>query len=336
MTLTIRDIAREAGVSTATVSRALRNLPNVDPATAERVRRVAERMDYVVSPAASRLASGRAGAIGVITPFVARWYFSRVISAIEGVLADSDLDLLLVRVGDPAEPHRIPPVRRLRKRVDGFLVLALDDQSHEVRDLFELGLPVSLIGSEHAGVASVNIDDVAGAEMMTQHLINQGHRRIGIIGGRPLPSPFAPDRDRYVGFERALSKAGIAMDPAREAFGWFTVDGGEQAMNQLLARPEPPTAVFAISDEMAFGALRSLRAHGLRVGEDIALAGFDGHEMSELLDLSTIVQPIDEIGCTAAQGLLDQIDGAQLAGQENQVLPVKLVVRASTMVRRTP
>jgi LacI family transcriptional regulator, repressor for deo operon, udp, cdd, tsx, nupC, and nupG len=133
--MTIRDVAREAGVSTATVSRALRGLPNVDPITREHVRRVADRLDYVISPAASRLASGRAGSIAVITPFVARWYFSKVLNGVERVLQRSDLDLLLYSTGDPSEPHRVPPHRRLRRRVDAVLVIGLPADIPDLREL---------------------------------------------------------------------------------------------------------------------------------------------------------------------------------------------------------
>jgi LacI family transcriptional regulator, repressor for deo operon, udp, cdd, tsx, nupC, and nupG len=329
MGMTIRDIAREAGVSTATVSRALRGLPNVDPVTRAKVRAVAERLDYVVSPAASRLASGRAGSIAVITPFVARWYFSTVLSGVERVLQRSDLDLLLYSMGDPSEEHRVPPHRKLRRRVDGFLVLSLDAQSPDLRELFEFDLPVTLVGSTHDGVSSVNIDDVEGGRQATQHLINLGHERIGLISGRPLPSPFTPERDRYRGYLDALAHAGLTPDRDLVSNGYFTVEGGENAMAALLALPRPPTAVFAISDEMAFGALTALRRHGRSVPGDVSVVGFDGHDMSELLDLSTVEQPVVEIGARAAHSLLDQLEEPSRP-REQVLLPTRLVVRGSS------
>jgi DNA-binding LacI/PurR family transcriptional regulator len=329
MGMTIRDIAREAGVSTATVSRALRGLPNVDPVTRAKVRAVAERLDYVVSPAASRLASGRAGSIAVITPFVARWYFSTVLSGVERVLQRSDLDLLLFSIGDPSEVHRVPPHRKLRRRVDGFLVLSLDSDSDDVRDLFDFDLPVTLIGTTHDGTASVSIDDVVGGRTATQHLINLGHERIGLVSGRPLPSPFTPERDRYRGYLDALEIAGIPVDDQLVTHGYFTIEGGETAMSALLSLPSPPTAVFAISDEMAFGALRALRRHGLVAGTDVSIVGFDGHDMSDLLDLTTVVQPVDELGARAAEALLDRVMHPTAEPRSLQ-LPTQLVVRGSS------
>jgi DNA-binding LacI/PurR family transcriptional regulator len=293
------------------------------------VRAVAERLDYVVSPAASRLASGRAGSIAVITPFVARWYFSTVLSGVERVLQRSDLDLLLFSVGDPSEEHRIPPHRKLRRRVDGFLVLSLDAQSADLRELFDVDLPVTLVGSTHDGVSSVNIDDVEGGRQATQHLINLGHERIGLISGRPLPSPFTPERDRYRGYLDALDHAGLVPDRDLVSMGYFTVEGGENAMAALLALPRPPTAVFAISDEMAFGALTALRRHGRSVPGDVSVVGFDGHDMSELLDLTTVEQPVVEIGARAARSLLDQLEDRSRP-KEQVLLPTRLVVRGSS------
>src|SRR5262249_48892241 len=155
------------------------------------------------------------------------------------------------------------------------------------------------------GVSSVSIDDVEGGRRATQHLINLGHERIGIISGRPLPSPFTPERDRYRGYLEALEQAGIRPDLDLVTNGFFTVEGGEDAIAALLAQPRPPTAVFAISDEMAFGALTALRRHGLSAPQDISVVGFDGHDMSELLGLTTVEQPVAEIGARAARALLD-------------------------------
>jgi DNA-binding LacI/PurR family transcriptional regulator len=331
--MTIRDVAREAGVSTATVSRALRGLPNVDPITREHVRRVADRLDYVISPAASRLASGRAGSIAVITPFVARWYFSKVLNGVERVLQRSDLDLLLYSTGDLSEPHRMPPHRRLRRRVDAVLVIGLPADSPDLQELFELDLPVTLIGSHAAGASSVSIDDVEGARMATQHLINLGHERIGLISGRPLPTPFFPENDRLTGYLDALASSGMTAEPKLRVPGFFTIEGGEHAMTAQLAQRTPPTAVFAMSDEMAFGALRALRRHGLQPGEDVSLVGFDGHEMADLLDLTTVGQPAEDLGALAARCLLEMLDHPDREPQELR-MPTQLYVRGSTAARR--
>lgn len=330
MGITIRDVADAAGVSTATVSRALRGLPNVDERTRNRVRQVAAELDYVISPSASRLASGRTGSIAVVTPYVARWFFSTVLSGVEDVLQGADTDLLLTCIGDQYVPsNRSPVAPRLRRRVDGVLVIAVPPSDPQLREIMDLDLPVSMIGLTVKGVPSVTIDDVAAARLATQHLINLGHRRIGLIGGSPSEAPFTAEYEREVGFAQVMAEAGIEVDPVLEVYGYFTIPGGEAAMTALLSQPKPPTAVFALSDEMAFGALRALRAHGLRPGIDVSVVGVDGHDMAEHLDLTTVVQPVAELGRIAAQSLLMQMNEGQ-SPQESTQVATRLVVRGST------
>jgi DNA-binding LacI/PurR family transcriptional regulator len=332
MAITIKDVAEAAGVSTATVSRALRGLPNVDPATRDRIATVAAKLDNVISPSASRLASGRTGSIAVITPFISRWFFSTVLSGVESVLQAAGMDLLLMSVSDTASGHhRLPPAPRLRRRVDGVLIIAMPPSDPQLRDVLNLGMPTSMIGVNVGGVPSVTIDDVAAARIATQHLINLGHTRIGMIGGSPAELPFTAEFDRESGFRQAMQESGLEITPMLEAFGYFTIHGGEQAMTALLTQKDPPTAVFAMSDEMAFGALRSLRNHGLKPGVDISVVGVDGHDMSEHLELTTVVQPVFDLGRIAAESLLVQLRTLpQDVNLEPTRVPTQLVVRSST------
>lgn len=331
MAITIRDVARAAGVSTATVSRALRGLPNVDEQTRTRVKRVAAELDYVISPSASRLASGRTGSIGVITPYISRWFFSTVLSGIESVLQDAGMDLLLMSISNPESEHRLPPAPRLRRRVDGVLSISVPPKSEELQQVLDLDMPTSLIGTRNDSTASVTIDDVAAGRIATRHLINLGHTRIGVISGNPNDAPFTAEHDRHRGYIEAMTDADLEMDPALSEFGYFTIAGGEQAMTALLHSRQRPTAVFAMSDEMAFGAMRAMRSHGLVPGRDIALIGIDGHDMSEYLDLTTVAQPVFDLGRIAAEALLVQIrDG--LPAPEPIQLPTRLIVRGSTSV----
>jgi DNA-binding LacI/PurR family transcriptional regulator len=337
MAITIRDVAREAGVSTATVSRALRGLPNVEDSTRARVHAVAARLDYVISPSASRLASGRTGSIAVVTPFVARWFFATILSGIETVMQNAGMDVLLMTVDSPYVQPRRPVGTRLRRRVDGALVLVRppdDDQLHEVLDL---NIPTSLIGVSIPGVPSVTIDDVLAARIATRHLLGLGHRRIAMIGGEPIRGSFTAEHDRSQGFLASLTEAGIVFDPLLEVFGYFTVHGGEQAMNALLTLGDRPTAVLAFSDEMAFGAMRSLRSHGLTPGVDVSLIGIDGHEMSEYLDLTTVAQPVTELGRLGAESLLAQMNaGMRPSDAEAIRVPTQLMPRGSSARMMAP
>jgi LacI family repressor for deo operon, udp, cdd, tsx, nupC, and nupG len=330
MGITIRDVALAAGVSTATVSRALRGLPNVDEQTRIRVQRIAAELDYVISPSASRLASGRTGSIAVITPYIARWFFSTVIFGVESVLQTAGMDLLLMGVSNPNALHRLPPAPRLRRRVDGVVVIALPPDDPQLDEVLALGMPTSLIGVTRRSVPSVTIDDVQAARVATQHLVNLGHQRIAVIDGNHTSVKFTAEHDRSCGFTEVMQEAGLEIDPKLEAQGHFTVAGGEKAMTTLLAQRNRPTAVFAMSDEMAFGAMRAMRSHGITPGREISIIGIDGHDMSELLELTTVAQPVADLGRIAAKALLAQISAGSIGPAESMLAPTQLVVRGST------
>lgn len=330
MSVTVKDVARVAGVSTATVSRALRGFATVDPAIREHVQQVAERLNYVGSPAATALSTGRAGSIGVITPFVDRIAFQRMLTGIESAMRGTEVDLLLYCTGDPSDPHPVPPRKRLARRVDGFIVLSLALHDPDVEEISKLNMPVVSFGEQGPWGSSVQIDDRAGAAAATEHLIEVGHSRIALIHGREAHDPGVLEYQRYLGFTDAMTRAGIAIDPAMVVPGDFTIEGGARAMQRLLRADHPPTAVFAFSDEMAYGAIRTLRDRGLTPGRDVAVIGFDGHETSALIDLSTVSVPFEEIGAMTARKLLDEIEGLSPHPPGVTVFPTELTVRAST------
>jgi LacI family repressor for deo operon, udp, cdd, tsx, nupC, and nupG len=331
--LTIRDVARAAGVSTATVSRALRGFENVDPATRDRIVRIAREMKFSVSPTASRLASGRTGTIAIVTPYVGGWYFTEVFAGLESGLAPHDVDLLVHATGMPGvTAHPVRASERVRRRVDGVLVLGMPMGVLESEGLFDLELPLVLLGLQAPGVASVSIDDRLGARVAVEHLVERGHQRIGLISGRPLPTMFVPENDRLSGYLDVLGDHGLPTDEALREPGGFSVLGGEEAMNRLLSLRPRPTAVFCMSDEMAYGAMRAMNRRGLAPGKDVAIIGFDGHDLADTFDLSTVRQPVRELGRTAAELLMSRV-GVEAAGSatpEQIVLPTQLYARGST------
>lgn len=335
----IEDVARRAGVSIATVSRSLRGLPEVAPATRRRVLSAARELDYVASPFAARLASGRTNTVGVVLPFVNRWFFAEVLGAVEAELGVAGYDLLLYNLTDPAGRERFFTDLPVRKRVDAVLVVSLELSADEIDALRSLHLPVGVVGGDVPGFHGVRIDDVAGAELVVRHLIERGHRRVGLIGGdTDDPMRFTPPLYRREGYVSALRHAGLEVRPELEVLGYFTVDGGEAAMGALLDRPVPPTAVFAESDEMAYGAIRAIRRAGLRVPEDIAVAGFDDHATASLLDLTTVRQPVVAQGSALARALLGaSAKSGNAAGARPGcvTMPTELVVRGSTDPART-
>jgi len=335
MTASIEDVARLAGVSIATVSRSLRGLPDVAASTRDRVLAAARELDYVASPFAARLASGRTATVGIVVPFVNRWYFAEVLGAIEAVLHDAGFDLLLYNLGDTAGRDRFFTEMPARKRVDALVVASLVLTDTETELLRALGVPVGVLGVQNDRFFSTRIDDYQGASCAVGHLLDLGHRRIGLIGGELVdPMRFTPPHDRRSGYIDTLQAAGIEYERSLEALGYFTVAGGEAATAELISRPNRPTALFAEADEMAYGALRAIRRARLRVPEDIAVIGFDDHVTAELFDLSTIRQPVVEQAAKLMSRLLAVMSVVE-APPEDHVLPTELIVRGTTDASRS-
>ena len=326
----ILDVARRAGVSPSTVSRSLRGSAKVSERTRNRVLRAAAELEYVPSPAASRLASGRTHAVGLIVPFATRWFFSEVLTGVEGPLRAAGYDLLLYNVGDPAARARFFGAMPLRRRVDAVLTVASSFSPDEQDALRALGVPLAVVGGHVGGFPRVGIDDRAGATMAVRHLLLLGHRDIAMISGDPGDAfGRVTTSARRSGFEAALAEAGIGPGPERVVSEPWGVTGGMRAMEQLLARRRLPTAVFAESDEMALGALQTLRRAGLDVPGRVSLVGFDDHEMAVAGDLTTIAQPVHRQGELAARLLLEVLDGGN-PPTGDVVLPTRLVVRGTT------
>ncbi|SCL41586.1 DNA-binding transcriptional regulator, LacI/PurR family [Micromonospora pallida] len=332
----IDDVARLAGVSTATVSRALRGLPTVSAATRRRVLAAAEELDYAVSPSASRLAGGRTGTVAVVVPRITRWFFGTVVEAVEEVLHSAGYDLLLYNLGGQAQVRqRVLRAANLHKRADAVLLVATPLRSADLTALTALDRPGVIVssGTVVPGWPCVRIDDVAAARTATQHLLDLGHRRIAHISGDPEDElAFTTHVDRRRGYHEALRAAGVRPDPSLDVESEFTIDGGNQATVELLRRGDPPTAIFAACDEMAMGAIAALREAGLRVPQDISVIGIDDHDLAAVLGLSTVAQPAAEQGRLAAQIVLDPLVGTPGSTPSDSpvILPTRLVVRDST------
>ena len=326
----IIDVARRAGVSPSTVSRSLRGSAKVSQQTRDRVLRAAAELAYVPSPAASRLASGRTGAVGVVVPFASRWFFSEVLTGLEGPLRRAGYDLLLYNVGEPEGRSRFFAAMPLRRRVDAVMAVASSFSRAEQDALHALEVPLAVVGGHVPGFPRVGIDDAAGAATAVRHLLLLGHRDIAMISGDPQDAVGrATTSARRAGFEAALVEGGLQPDPDRVVSEPWGVAGGRRAMEQLLACRRLPTAVFAESDEMALGALQTLRRSGLPVPGRLSLIGFDDHEMAPAADLTTVAQPVRRQGELAAELLLAVLGGAPPDGGD-VVLPTRLVVRGST------
>ncbi|MEA5456003.1 LacI family DNA-binding transcriptional regulator [Sinomonas sp. JGH33] len=330
MSVSVVSVAERAGVSVSTVSRALRGIPGIAESTRKRVQDAAEELGYVASPSASRLATGRTRTIAVVVPLLSKWFFAEVIAAAGRVLSREGYDVLLTELSTPALRAEFFASPRLHGRSDGALVVALQLAPEEFAALEAQGQAVALVGSERTGASSVQVEDRAGGLAATRHLVNLGHERIAFIGIQELPgSPLGgvPPAERLLGYRDALAGAGLPPDPELELGVENTVDDGVAAMASLLTRADPPTAVVAASDELAFGALSTLRGAGLDVPRDVSIVGYDNHELARAVGLTTIDHGVADQGRLAAEALV-----ATLAGQPAAVgrLEPRLVVRGTT------
>lgn len=331
----IVDVAQRAGVSVATVSRALRDMPNVSKATRDRVLRAAQELRYAASPLASGLVTGRVRSVGVVLPYAGRWFFAEVIRGIEEALRDHGYDLVLHVVSDAQRRADFFESLPVRRRVDAILVVALPLEDHERDILRGLGLPLAAVAEPIHGLHGEFVDNDATARLAVQHLVNLGHTRIASIGGDLHgPERFSVPGLRTGGFRAAMAEAGLTVRPEWEVDGRFTAAGGELAMTALLSQKGGrPTGVFCQSDEMAFGALKALRRSGLRVPEDVSLVGVDDHELSDVFDVTTIAQPVVAQGAAAARWVVSRLERtADPDAPDDEVClhPVRLVLRGST------
>lgn len=330
MSATIEDVARLAEVSVATVSRALRGLPNVAPSTRERVVAAAAELRYVADPHAARLAARRTATIGLLIPLLGSWYHSKVFSGAEGVLAGHGYDVLPAVLGSPETQSRYLRELPFRKRVDGLLVIDVPFDDEQLEVLASGGVPVVAVGLETDRVVSLVVNNRRAARTAVEHLIALGHRRIGLIGELPgSPLAFQIPVERRAGYREALERAGIPVREELVVAGNFSLEGGAEAMSHLLHLDEPPTAVFAMSDEMAIGAMQVARDAGLQIPDQLSVVGFDDHDVAAYVGLTTVRQDVEEHGERGASVLLEQIgEGEAPAGTMR--LPTRLIVRQSS------
>jgi len=323
------DIARIAGVSLATTSRALSNAPGVAAATRERVQAVAEDLSYVVSPEASRLSGGSTRRVAVVIPHISRWFFAAMLEGLESALHEADLDVLLYHVGDAADRRAFFERLPARRKVDAVVVVGFPVSQAEQLRLGLMGVSIVAAGGQSAAYPYVCIDDEVAARQAMDHLIFLGHRRIAMIAAVDPDQPDWPViSGREQAYYAALRDAGVAADPSLvTTVDWGGLQGAE-AMSQLLSLREPPTAVYAHSDEVAVGAMRTLRRAGLRIPEDISVIGIDGHPLAELTDLTTVSQPVREQGLLAGQMVLGLLQGDDV--ERAVTVPTRLVIRQST------
>jgi LacI family transcriptional regulator len=325
---TIKDVAREAGVSVATVSRVFNDSELVSADTRRAVREVATRLNYWPHGVARSLITSRTNAVGVLLPDIYGEFFSEIIRGIDQAARRSGLHLLVSSSHANTE-ELVAAMRSMRGRIDGLIVMAPDIEQPVATEVCAGQFPVVLLdpGFEAEGCDTIAIANHDGALAMVRHLLHLGHRRIATVTG---PERNIDARQRLAGYRAALREAGAEISTELEMAGDFTETSGYEAVERLLRLAPRPTAVFVGNDYMAIGVLGALSDAGLRVPEQMAVTGFDDIAMARYLNPSLTTVQVDmlQLGERAVGRLLGiqrEPDGAR----RHEVLPTTLVVRSS-------
>ncbi|WP_194396147.1 LacI family DNA-binding transcriptional regulator [Microbacterium atlanticum] len=306
----IADVARVAGVSKSTASRALTGSGYVSEATRARVRDAATALGYVPTTSAVSLVTGRTQTVGVVMPSLDRWFFAQVLEGIQDALLERRYDLALYGAPPESSARRDMFEHFLaRKRFDGLIAVGLEPSAHELERLVAFGKPVVAVGGYDIGTNAVTIDDRAAGRIATDHLIGLGHREIAFLGGDPdgRRTSFGDGR-RLKGYRAAMRDAGLDAH-ARHIHSEVTLPGGYSAAVELLGdRRTRPTAVVGVCDEVAVGAIIAARRLGIRVPERLSVVGIDDHAYAEMFSLTTLQQRPHQQGRAAVQLLMWQLD----------------------------
>lgn len=325
----MQDIAARAGVSVSTVSRALRHRPGVGDATARAIRDIADQLGFVPNAGARHLRGGKTRTIGVAIPALNNWYFSRQIAAIEADASDAGYDTLVSVVSDPESLDDV--LRNAQPDhgwVDGLIVVDMLVDNQALGDFAASGATAVTIGTSFPSFSSVEIDDVAIGHDATSLLVGLGHRDIGLIKGKTTARfGFEVPARRRSGYLQALKEAGLETHPELEAEGSFSIEGGAHAAEALFSPGSslPPSALFCMSDQMAFGAIATLERIGYRVPDDVSIVGVDDHELAGVAGLTTVRALPPAIGSLAFALLLRRLEGDTAV--EHMVIPTELILR---------
>lgn len=331
--LTLEEIAEKAGVSRSTVSRVINDHPSVRPEVRKRVQRVVERMGYQPNAAARSLASSRSQMIGIVIPRTVNSlfvdpFFPTLLQGVSDATAEYDYHLMLSMLGEKSQEEDFYRRALRSQMLDGLIISSafLDDPL--ISRMHQEDVPFIMVGrhADQPSISYVDVDNVNGARMAVDHLIEQGRRRIATITG---PLQTSVGLDRLEGYQKALRKSGLPLDNALVAEGDFTEVGGYTCMQYLMAAE--PDAVFAASDLMAVGAMRALRQDEWPVPDRVAVIGYDDAQIAAISDppLTTVRQPIYQLGRIAVDSLIRLLTDEDI-GPMHTILSTELVLRESS------
>ncbi|HOQ08061.1 MAG TPA: LacI family DNA-binding transcriptional regulator [Clostridiales bacterium] len=327
---TIKDVAKRAGVSVATVSRVINGSSRVSPATAKKVRTAVAELNYRPNLLGRNLRKTRSERVLVLIPNIANPFYAEIVKGVEDVASQHGYSIMLCNTdSDPEREKRY--VKMLKSRLaDGAILMASEMTGEELTEL-SLEIPIVQCCEYKAGlpITHVSINNEMAAYKAVKHLIGLGHKKIAFIGAR---NQFLSSLRRKEGYLRALEEAGIDFDPACCAYGDYSYESGFRIMKQLLKLDPRPTAVFCVSDMMAIGAIRSAMEENLLVPEDLAVCGFDNIHFSSMFKpaITTVSQPMYDLGCMAMEALINIIEGKK-EGTAEYFLEHELIIRESTV-----
>ena len=331
--VTIRDVARQAGVSVATASRALNGSLAVNAQTRDRILTVVDELGFTPSPAARRLSLGRTLTVGVVISFLTRPQAAERLRGVDAVLADSEFDLVIYNVESVQKRDHYFATLADAHRTDGLLVISLPPSTGAVETLRTAPVPVVFIDVHTPSIAAMHRvvgDDAAGGALAARHLLELGHRSIGFIGdAEEDPFGFTSSRDRHAGMVDELLTGGVTIAPNWMGLGAHGRYEARERTRQMLVTDDRPTAILAASDTQALGVIAAARELGLHVPDDLSVIGYDDIEAADYVGLTTVRQQLFDSGRRGAQLLLGEIEQRSAEPVVARLAP-ELVVRATT------
>ncbi|QHA92910.1 catabolite control protein A [Bacillus sp. N1-1] len=332
MNTTIYDVAKEAGVSMATVSRVVNGNPNVKPATRKKVLEAIERLGYRPNAVARGLASKKTTTVGVIIPDISSIFFAELARGIEDIATMYKYNIILSNSDQNKEKEIHLLNTMLGKQVDGIVFMGGKITEEHVEEFKRSPVPIVLAATleKSQEIPSVNINYQKAAHELVTSFIEKGHKKIGLVSG-PLEDPINGE-EKFLGYRTALEDAGMTVDENCVAIGDYTYDSGIEAMEGFLELDEKPTAIFAGTDEMALGVIHAAQDNGYNVPKDFEVVGFDNTRLATMVrpTLSTVVQPMYDIGAVAMR-LLTKLMNKETVEEQTVVLPHRLQHRNSTI-----
>jgi len=339
MAVTIYDVAKKAGVGIGTVSRVLNSSPRIAPATRARVLKVIKALHYQPHAMAQGLARKRSLTIAALVPFFTGHFYVELLKGIQQATAHYKYDLILYSIEDVHDKDFYLKRALQQRRVDGVLLVSLPLSDAFAKDFQRKKLPLVLVDSFHREFDSITVNNQTGAYIAAQHLLRRGHKRLAMITGH---HESAPAQLRHAGFQSALQEAGVVVaedwivssdalpDEEVTSNDGFNKATGYFGMKKLLqCNGRRPTGVFVASDIQALGAIKAVRESGLRIPEDIAIVGFDDIELAEYAGLTTVRQPMLQMGKQAVERLMQLIDAPDSRRQHLRI-ETELIVRESS------